>query len=578
MAKPAAPRVRARRGLVGLGAIVLVLVLLNLLGVLLAPGSSFATKIVSLVPKLGLDLQGGTEVILQPVPQGGKNPTSDQLTQSVAIIRQRVNAAGIGEAQIAPLGNNVVVSIPGPLSNETRTNIESSARMDFRPVLVAGEAPTASAGTKGSAAYTPPASLATTPSVKPTDGSDLAQVTPYLQALYTNYNCKQDVGAAAEPASKPLVTCNTDGTAKYLLGPVEVQGSHIKTATSGVSTTSQGVSTGEYVVNLAFDPTGTTEFGKVTSRLVSLQSPQNQFAILLDGKVVSAPQTNSAIENGQAEISGSFTADSSKALANQLQFGSLPISFRVQSINTISATLGSAQLLSGLIAGLIGLLLVVGYSLFQYRLLGLVTIGSLLMSSVLTYLVIDFLSWREGYRLSLAGVAGLIVSIGITADSFIVYFERIRDELREGRALSSAVENGWRRAIRTVLASDSVNFLAASTLFVLSVSDVRGFALTLGITTLIDVVVVGLFTHPVLQLLTRVPFFAGGHRLSGLDPAALGAVYRGRGQFRPPVLTGGAIARSRGEAQRRQTIAERKAAEGQAPAAAARDSIERSGN
>jgi preprotein translocase subunit SecD len=232
----------------------------------------------------------------------------------------------------------------------------------------------------------------------------------------------------------------------------------------------------------------------------------------------------------------------------------------VQSQDTISATLGSQQLLSGLLAGLIGLVLVVGYSLLQYRTLGIVTIGSLVVSALLTYLVVDFLSWREGYRLSLAGVAGLIVSIGITADSFIVYFERIRDELREGKALVGAVEAGWRRAIRTVLASDGVNLLAAAVLYVLAIGDVRGFALTLGITTIIDVVVVSLFTHPLLQLIARRPFFAEGHRFSGLDPRALGAVYRGRGSFRAPAPA--AALRSRGEAQRRQTIAERKAAQG----------------
>jgi len=157
-------------------------------------------------------------------------------------------------------------------------------------------------------------------------------------------------------------------------------------------------------------------------------------------------------------------------------------------------------------------------------------------------------------------VAGLIVSIGITADSFIVYFERIRDELREGRSLEGAVEAGWRRAVRTVIASDAVNLLAAAVLFILAVGDVKGFALTLGITTILDVVTVSLFTHPVLQLLARVPFFATGHAGSGLDPRALGAVYRGRGQFRPPVVAGPRLAGSRAEAQRRQTIAERKAA------------------
>ena len=559
LARASTPLRKARRALLGLLTIVLLLVGLDVLGAVLA-GGSFNDRVASFVPKLGLDLEGGTQVILEPRTESGKPPTDEQLNQSVAIIRQRINAAGVSEAQISRGGStNIVVSIPGKPSAATLQSVKSSARMDFRPVLLTSAATTATAG-KAGADYTPPPSLATTPTAKPTSGSDLAQVTPYLADLFEHYQCRQDRTAATQPADKPIVTCDPEGTAKYLLGPIEVQGSHISTATSGMRTTSQGSTTGEWVVNLKFDGTGTKDFSAVSTRLVALTAPQNQFAIVLDGKVISAPAVNSAITNGSAEISGSFTADSAKALADQLKFGALPISFAVQSQQTISATLGSAQLFSGLIAGLIGLLLVVGYSLFQYRALGLVTVASLICSALLTYLVVDFLSWRQGYRLSLAGVAGLIVSIGVTADSFIVYFERIRDELREGRSLEGAVEAGWRRAIRTILASDGVNLLAAVVLFVLAVGDVKGFALTLGLTTILDVVTVALFTHPMLQLLARVPFFAEGHRASGLDPRALGAVYRGRGRFREPVVAGPRIAASRAEAQRRQTIAERKAA------------------
>jgi preprotein translocase subunit SecD len=297
-----------------------------------------------------------------------------------------------------------------------------------------------------------------------------------------------------------------------------------------------------------------------------LQGVQNQFAIVLDGKVISAPRTLAVITDGKPQISGNFTQESSKVLADQLKFGALPLSFTVQSQDTISATLGSTQLVSGLIAGLIGLILVVGYSLAQYRLLGLVTIASLTVAALITYLLITVLSWREGYRLSLAGVAGLIVAIGITADSFIVYFERVRDELRDGRGLESAVEAGWKRALRTILASDAVNFLAAAVLFIVAVGNVKGFALTLGLTTIVDVAFVMLFTHPTLQLLAQTRFFNEGHRLSGLDPRALGATYRGRAQFRAPaaVSANKAAGKTSGasrEAARRQTIAERKAAE-----------------
>ncbi len=288
---------------------------------------------------------------------------------------------------------------------------------------------------------------------------------------------------------------------------------------------------------------------------------QNQFAIVLDGRIISAPTTNAVITDGKPQITGSFTQTSAKTLADQLKFGALPIGFKVQSNDTITATLGKTQLQSGLLAGLIGLILVVLYSLLQYRSLASITIASLVVAALITYLVVVFLSGREGFRLSLAGVAGLIVAIGITADSFIVYFERIRDELRDGRPLPSAVEAGWRRAIRTIIASDSVNFLAAAILFIVAVGNVKGFALTLGLTTLVDLVVVTLFTHPMLQLIAQRPFFAEGHRFSGLDPKALGAVYRGRAQFRTPAVTAGKKSGASGEAQRRQTIAERKAAE-----------------
>ena len=564
MARAVTPQVKARRSLVGLAALVLALVALNFLGVLFAPGATFGTKLQSFVPKLGLDLEGGTQIILQAQTTNGKPPTTEQLNQSVAIIRQRVDAGGVSEAQISTAGGqNIIVSLPGTPSQATINSVKSSARMDFRSVLLTSAATTSSVGSKAKP-YTPPASLSNQPTAKPTNGSDLAYVTPYLRDLYDHYSCAQDTSAAQQSLKhpdEPLVTCDPTGTVKYLLGPVEVQGTHIANATSGIATTSQGATTGQWVVNLTFDSTGAKQFATVSSRLVALTPPQNQFAIELDGKVIEAPAVNQAITNGQAQISGSFTQESAKALADQLKFGALPISYKVQSQDTISATLGSTQLLSGLIAGLIGLVLVVGYSLLQYRTLSFVTVGSLVISALLTYLVIDFLSWREGYRLSLAGVAGLIVSIGITADSFIVYFERIRDELREGKALVGAVEAGWRRAIRTVLASDGVNFLAAAVLYLLAVGDVRGFALTLGLTTLIDVVTVSLFTHPILQLIARRPFFAEGHRFSGLDPRALGAVYRGRGSFRAPVAATGAVLRSRGEATRRQTIAERKAAE-----------------
>ncbi|SDQ93257.1 preprotein translocase subunit SecD [Curtobacterium sp. UNCCL20] len=517
----------------------------------------------SWVPELALDLQGGTQLTLAAQNTEGGSVTSQQLDQAVNIIRQRINATGVSESQINTQGtNNIVVSIPGKPDKATIDRIEAAAKLTFRPVLYTEAATNTSVGDNGSTAsptpYSPPASLAATPSAKPSNASDLNWVTPKLQDLYTNYNCKAPDDVTTAPDDEPLVTCDQDGAAKYILGPVEVSGSNISNATSGLATDSQGTSTGQWAVNLTFNGEGTKDFRTVTNRLVSLQQPQNQFAIVLDGSVITAPSTNSAITNGKAQITGSFTAESAKTLADQLKYGALPINFQVQSNENISATLGTAQLVGGLVAGLIGLILVIIYSVIQYRALAFVTVLSLGVAAALTYLVIAIMSWRVDYRLSLAGVAGLIVAIGITADSFIVYFERIRDELRDGRGLEGAVESGWKRALRTILASDSINFLAAIVLYILAVSDVKGFAFTLLLTTLIDVVVVVMFTHPMMQLIARSRFFGEGHKFSGLDPAALGAVYRGRAQFRAPVVDG-KRQRSAGEAQRRQTIAERKA-------------------
>jgi preprotein translocase subunit SecD len=336
--------------------------------------------------------------------------------------------------------------------------------------------------------------------------------------------------------TKPLVTCSEDKAAKYILGPVEVDGTDIADASAGYQTSQNGQPTNVVEVMLKFTGDGAKKFGDVTTRLVGLQGVRNQFAIVLDKQVISAPTTQAAITNGQASITGNFTIESARALANQLKFGALPMSFTLQTQDDISPTLGSEQLKLGLLAGLIGMLLVIVYSLLQYRLLGLVTVASLVIAAILTYGVLTFLGWAYNFRLTMAGVTGVIVAIGVTADSFIVYFERIRDEVREGRPLVAAVEAGWGRARRTILAADAVNFLAAAVLYFLAASNVRGFAFTLGVTTLIDLAVVFLFTHPVVAMLAHTKFFSSGHKWSGLDPERLGAKtrYVGRGKFARP--------------------------------------------
>ena len=526
----------------------------------------------SFTPKLALDLQGGTQIILSPLLLDGQAVTTEQLDQAVSIIRQRVDASGVSESQVITQGDtNIIVSIPGIPDENTLALIKASAKLEFRPVLITSAGtPTAEvdgAGTSDPDATESPAPeetpAAEEPTASPTDGSDLNWITPEIQKEFDDLDCAsvfREPGQIDDPAV-PLVTCDVNGFTKFILGPVEVDGANISDASNGTVTSSTGASTNTWAVNLEFDEIGTEGFSTVTQRLFPLEQPRNQFAITLDGFVITAPTTQAVITNGSAQITGSFDRESSKVLADQLKYGSLPIGFEVQSQENISATLGQDQLTSGLLAGLIGLILVVIYSALQYRGLAIVTVGSLLVAAVLVYLLIAFLSWRQGYRLSMAGVAGLIVAIGITVDSFIVYFERVRDEIREGRNLEVAVENAWKRSIRTILASDAVSFTAAATLFLLTVGNVRGFAFTLGLTTIVDLIVVLLFTHPLLRLLARTKFFSSGHPWSGFDSKALKASgYVGRGQFRvAPTLSQGKALKVSKEAATRQTIAERKA-------------------
>lgn len=518
------------------------------------PGASYA-------PELALDLQGGTQIILTPTLADGQTVQQEQLDQAVSIIRQRIDGSGVGEAQVSIQGNqNIVVSIPGTPDANTLQLIKASALLEFRPVITYS-ASTPLAADAPVVDYT---TLNDTPATEPANASDAAWITEKVQAQFDNLDCStvfREPGQVDDPA-KPLVTCDDYYLYKYILGPVEVYGLNISNAYAGTVTTSTGATTNDWAVNLEFDATGTEAFGQVTSRLYGQTAPTNQFAITLDGLVITAPSTNAVITNGRAQITGNFTQASATALADQLKYGALPIGFEVQSQENISATLGSESLRSGLLAGLIGLIVVVIYMTFQYRGLATVVLGSLAIAALLAYLAVAFLSWRQGYRLSLAGVTGLIVAIGITADSFIVYFERIRDELREGRTLETAIEAGWARALRTILVSGAVSFTAATTLYLLTSSAVRGFAFTLGLITLIDILVVTLFTHPVLQLIARNRFFASGHKWSGFDLSAAKASYVGRGQFRISDRLGeGKAAKASKEAHKRQTIAQRKAQE-----------------
>ena len=552
-------------------------------------------KGVSPYPDLALDLKGGTQLILTPTPtsEGQREITEEDITQAISIIRNRIDASGVSESEISSMGSsNIMVSIPGTPSQEQLDLIRSSSQMNFRPVLrigpaqdtlqnqqqpqvdnpQSGEQSGAQSGEQSGAAAADTAQsgvhstvldeatargaadedgdgvLSDTPAKTPENASDLAWITEQVNYDFLTLDCSAsaDVKRVEGPADKPYAACDDSGQIKYILGPVAVPGSDLTSATAAIARNNNGQSTGQWIVSLQFNHDGAEKFKDTSTILYGYHDsdPQgssfrgspdrNSFAVVLDGTVITAPTMQAIITNGEAQISGNFTAQSATALANQLQFGSLPLNFEVESEQQISATIGTDHLTIGLWAALIGFLLVIFYLIWQYRGLAIISAGSLVIASVITYLVITLLSWAMGYRLSLAGVAGLIMAIGVTTDSFIVYFERVRDEVRDGRPLRAAVEEGWDRAKRTILVSDAVNLVAAVVLYLLAVGGVQGFAFTLGITTVIDIAVIFLFTHPMMELLIRTRFFGEGHKLSGLDPEHLGAknslVYAGRGR------------------------------------------------
>jgi len=457
--------------------------------------------------RLGLDLRGGTSVTLQPrigVGETGK-VTSEAIDQAVSIIRQRVNSLGVAESEVASQGSGtnrqIVISVPGESGRRVIELVGQTAELRFRQVLAeTSGVPT----TATDAAATPPAGIS-----------------PELNALYAALDCtipENRQGTGSDVATDVILACSNDGGAKYILAGAEVLGRQVSKATAAVDPTTGG----NWFVSLTFDGEGTKAFGDQTARVVSLTAPQNQVAIVLDGLVVSAPRINEAIRGGSAQITGNFTQLEAQDLANVLKYGSLPLAFDRGEVQQVSPTLGADQLSAGLLAGGLGLGLVLLYSVLYYRGLGLVTVGSLTVAAGMIYLLVLLLGEWIGFTLTLAGIAGIIVAIGITADSFIVYFERIRDELREGKSLRSAVETGWIRARRTIVVADSVSIIAAVLLYFLAVGGVRGFAFTLGLTTLVDLLVIFAFTKPMMTILSKWKFYASGHPLSGLSKKSSG--------------------------------------------------------
>ncbi|WP_131104763.1 protein translocase subunit SecD [Ornithinimicrobium sufpigmenti] len=431
---------------------------------------------------------------------------------------------------------------PAALRGGTSAAVSAQAAAGTTDVLAAQDAEQTEAPDSPEQTQTPEEPL------PPADPSDLNQITAELQQQFLAEDCTGDVASdvANAPADEPIVTCNTEATEKYILGPTELSGASVTDATFGPEQLQGGAPTGRWQVVLTFDNEGGQTFADITQRLFSYRSApsptgqvdaRNRFAMVLDGEVISAPGVQSVISGGTATITGDFTAEESETLANQLRFGALPLSFEVQTDEQISPTLGGEQLRWGMIAGGIGLLLVFAFMLVQYHALGFVAIAALVIAAALAYGGVTLLGWSSNLRLTMAGITGLIVSIGITADSFIVYFERIRDEVRAGRPLRYAVDTGWARARRTLIISDVVNLLAAVVLYMLSEAGVAAFAFMLGLATVIDLIVVFMFTHPIVSILANTRYFGEGRKWSGMEPERLGAkrsAYLGRGQVREP--------------------------------------------
>lgn len=508
----------AKRGRPGVVLTVFLLIIAGLYAIMAATNTW--------TPRLGLDLRGGQTITLTAT---NDSVPVESLELARDIMRQRVDGLGVGEASVVIQGErNIVVSAPNVERDDLVQLVGATAQLAFRPVLqVAAGTGTDPAPSPGASPLPGLPTPAPTPTPTPSPGPDgepvdqlpIAEVLAYEPTeaeilAFLDFTCGDEV---VQDPLKAQIACDADGLRKFLLAPVAVRGQDLSTASFGIP---QGEL--QYAVTLSFDAEGTASMSELTGALVGAPEPRNMFAIVLDGRVESAATAESRITNGDAIIRGGFTAESAAGLANVLKFGSLPLSFEPSQVETVSATLGGEQLRVGIIAAIIGLLVVMLYSFLYYRGMGIVVVLSLAVAAAATYAMMVLLGSVMGFALNLPGIAGAIVGIAVTADSFVIYFERIRDEIREGRSLKSALSAGWAKARGTIAISDAVSLLSAVVLFVLAVGAVRGFAFTLGLTTLIDLAVVFFFTKPLVELLSRTKFFGEGHSWSGLDAHRMG--------------------------------------------------------
>jgi len=458
-------------------------------------------------PKLGLDLRGGLSVTYKPA----RTISNAELQTVVNIMQERANALGISQPNIAAQGNDVAVELPGVKNTRTVLNtIGTTAQLYFRPVLCGAPPYTPPSTAKGKKAKAVPY---TTP---PACDSTYKYTTAYFNP---NLNGGEYVPPAPDPKfssypslpqgqdqthQKVPVILNVQGSSeRYVLGPVLASGTIIKTAYASLSQ-QQG-----WLVVFNLTSKGSTTFNNIAKTYY-----QNVVANDLDGLVISAPSINSTSFPGSGQISGNFTQASANKLALELSYGSFPVQMIVLTSQTVSPSLGAASLQAGLFAGLLGLLLVMIYTIVYYRALGIVVVLGLVTTACFLYGLISILGHTStGLTLDLSGVTGLIVSVGITVDSYIVYFERLKDEIRAGRSVRASVDRGFRSAYRTILSADAVSFIGALVLWLLSVGQVRGFAFMLGLSTLVDVITAYFFTRPLVILLGRNRIFTEARRL-----------------------------------------------------------------
>lgn len=442
-------------------------------------------------PKLGLDLQGGLSVVYAPA-----HPTSStKLDEAISIIRNRVDALGVAQPNIYRQGSDIVVQLPGIKNqNHALKIIGETAQLLFRPVLCA--APAYAAPSRGSKAPSGPPKCSTSALQGTIQGGQAAASStsaggaPAIDSSLASYPTTKP--SADSPTKDVILPVKGDPTQRLVLGPAQATGAIISSATAQIS------QAGQWLV--AFTTTGK---GAKTLDALGKNNLHRFVAIDLDGQVESYPVFDTDAFHGQGQISGTFTQQQAKSLALVLRYGALPVQLTALTHQAVSPTLGKASLRAGLIAGLIGLALVLVYMIFYYRALGVVVVIGLAASASFLWVIISWLGRAEGLTLDLSGVTGLIVSVGVTVDSYVVYFERLKDDLRSGRTVRSSTERGFKRALRTIVAADLVSLIGAALLWLLSVAQVKGFAFMLGLSTALDLVVTYFFTRPMVIWLGR---------------------------------------------------------------------------